>query len=108
MVKIRNGSKIGVPKWNGVMRPNHPASATFAKLVKRESSSDLLLRSDYHKMAGFAVLKSPDMVSILLETGYLTNAVDVDRLNSAAGRKRIAAGLRRAIDIHFAQRLAAR
>lgn len=89
-------------------RDSMNASATFAKLVRRESATDLSLRADYHKMAGFAVLKAPDMASILLETGYLTNATDVDRLNSAAGRKRIASGLRRAIDIHFAQRLAAR
>jgi N-acetylmuramoyl-L-alanine amidase len=84
------------------------ASSNFANLLRREASGDLRLRSDYHRMAGFAVLKQPDLPSILLEIGYLTNADDVRRIDSAAGQKKIASGLRKAIDIHFAQRIAAR
>lgn len=84
------------------------SSSHFANLLRRESGGDLKLRSDYHRMAGFAVLKQPDMPSILLEIGYLTNADDVDRIASEAGQRRIASGLRKAIDIHFAQRVAMR
>ncbi|HMT44080.1 MAG TPA: N-acetylmuramoyl-L-alanine amidase [Chakrabartia sp.] len=84
------------------------SSANFANLLRRESSGDLRLRSDFHRMAGFAVLKQPDMPSILLEIGYLTNADDVDRIASENGQRRIATGLRKAIDIHFAQRVAMR
>ncbi len=89
-------------------RESMNASANFARLLRRESSSDLGFRSDYHRMAGFAVLKSPDMPSILLEVGYLTNSNDVDRIYSPGGRRSIAVGLRKAIDIHFAQRSASR
>lgn len=83
-------------------------SARFAALLKREATQSLHLRSDYHKTAGFAVLKQPDMPSILLETGYLTHPEDVERLFSADGQKKIAAGVRKAVEIHFARRLAMR
>jgi N-acetylmuramoyl-L-alanine amidase len=83
-------------------------SANFARLLRREASGELNLRSDYHRMADLAVLKSPDMASVLLEVGYLTNGGDIDRLSSSNGRQQIANGLRKAIDIHFAQRSASR
>ena len=89
-------------------RESMNSSASFARLLKREGQRYVPFRSDYHRMAGFAVLKSPDMASILLEIGYLTNAADVTRLQSAEGQKQIATGLRKAIDIHFAQRTASR
>jgi N-acetylmuramoyl-L-alanine amidase len=84
------------------------ASANFADLLKREAGKLMPFRSDYHRMAGFAVLKAPDTPSVLLEVGYLTNADDVSRLSSDEGQKRIASGIRRAVEIHFARRLASR
>ncbi len=83
-------------------------SANFADLLKREAGKLMPFRSDYHRMAGFAVLKAPDTPSVLLEVGYLTNADDVTRLSSDEGQKRIASGVRRAVEIHFAKRLASR
>ncbi len=83
-------------------------SARFADLLKREGSAQLHMSSDYHKTAGFAVLKQPDMPSVLIETGYLTNPDDVTRLFSAEGQRNIAAGVRRAVEIHFARRTAMR
>ncbi len=89
-------------------RESMNTATNFANLLKRESSDSLKMRSDFHRMAGFAVLKSPDMPSILLEIGYLTNASDINRLTSSDGQRQIASGIRRAADIHFAQRLARR
>ena len=83
-------------------------ATNFANLLKRESGDTLRMRSDFHRMAGFAVLKAPDIPSVLLEIGYLTNSTDVSRLSSSDGQKQIAEGIRRAADIHFAQRLARR
>ncbi len=83
-------------------------SARFANLLKRESNGLVPFRSDFHRMAGFAVLKAPDTPAILLEVGYVTNADDVARLSSSDGQKRIAQGLRKAIEIHFARRMASR
>jgi N-acetylmuramoyl-L-alanine amidase len=89
-------------------RESMNASANFAELIKREAGSLLNMRADHHRMAGFAVLKTPDMPSVLLEIGYLTNQTDAERLFSEDGQKRIAMGLRKAIDVHFAQRSAMR
>jgi N-acetylmuramoyl-L-alanine amidase len=89
-------------------RESMNASANFANLLRRESARELDFRSDYHRMAGFAVLKTPDMPSILLEVGYLTNSNDVTRIYSVAGQQSIATGIRKAVDIHFAQRSASR
>ena len=83
------------------------ASARFADLLKREGAA-VPFRKDYHKMAGFAVLKAPDTPAILLEVGYLTNKADVERITSAAGKSEIAVSIRRAVDVHFARRFASR
>ena len=39
---------------------------------------------DSHRFAGFAVLKSPDVPSILMELGYLSNEADEKDLGSEA------------------------
>ncbi len=81
------------------------ASSRFADLIHREGNA-IPFRKDYHGMAGFAVLKAPDMPAVLFEAGYISSAADVARLTSAAGRNAIANTLRRAIEIHFARVLA--
>ncbi len=83
------------------------ASARFADLVKRESTG-VPFKREYHQMAGLAVLKAPDMPAILFETGYVSTDADVERLKSAEGKRAIAASLRRAVDVHFARRIASR
>lgn len=40
-----------------------------------------------HRFAGFAVLKSPDVPSVLIEMGFLTNKADEKNLKSSAYRK---------------------
>ncbi len=84
------------------------SAAGFATLLKRESVGLVPFRSDYHRMADLAVLKSPDMPSILFEAGYVTNSTDVARITSEAGQSRIAAGITKAVEIHFARQLASR
>jgi N-acetylmuramoyl-L-alanine amidase len=54
-----------------------------------------------HKFAGFRVLKAPDVPSVLLEMGYLTNAADEIQLQSAAWRAMLAQAVLRALDAHF-------
>lgn len=83
------------------------ASARFADLVKREGTG-VPFKRDYHQMAGLAVLKAPDMPAILFEAGYISSPSDVARIASTEGRKAIAVTLRRAVDVHFARRIASR
>ncbi|MBA1430012.1 N-acetylmuramoyl-L-alanine amidase [Pseudomonas fluorescens] len=45
------------------------------------------------EQAGFAVLKSPDVPSILVETGFISNAQDAQRLVTARHQQAVADGL---------------
>ena len=79
------------------------ASAEFARLLHREASPTVPFQPDYHRFASLVVLKAPDIPSILFESGYLTNSADEAFIHSPEGQRRIAAGMRRAIEIHFAR-----
>jgi N-acetylmuramoyl-L-alanine amidase len=76
-------------------------SARLANLVVGEMRGDVTLRTNSHRFAGLVVLKAPDVPSILLEAGYLTNRADARFMNSSAGRSKIAAAIRRAVDGYF-------
>ena len=84
------------------------ASAAFARLLGREARPLIPTKPNFHRMASLLVLKAPDMPSILFETGYLSNAQDAAFLDSAEGREKIAESVKRAVEVHFARRLATR
>ena len=85
-------------------RESMNVSTGFAALLRREGSAYFPFRPEYHRFASLAVLKAPDVPSILFETGYLTNPVDAAYIQSAEGRRQIAAGMKSAIEVHFARR----
>lgn len=82
-------------------------SAEFARVLHREAAPIFPFRPDWHRFAAFLVLKAPDVPSVLFESGYLTNEVDVSYMSSPEGRAQIAAGMRAAIEAHFARRFLA-
>ncbi|MFN2260129.1 MAG: N-acetylmuramoyl-L-alanine amidase [Parasphingopyxis sp.] len=82
-------------------------SSRFVETFWRQANGALPFRDDYHRFAGFAVLKAPDTPSILFEAGYLTNRDDARRVFSRDGQSAIADGMARAIETHFARRIAA-
>jgi N-acetylmuramoyl-L-alanine amidase len=84
------------------------ASAGFARLLGREAKPLMPLKANFHRMASLLVLKAPDMPSVLFETGYISNAEDAAFLDSEAGREKIAESVRRAVEVHFARRMAGR
>jgi N-acetylmuramoyl-L-alanine amidase len=89
-------------------RETMDTSAQFARLLKREAASLIPFRPEYHRMAGFVVLKAPDTPSVLLEVGYLSSSADMERLISDKGRQDIARAVRRAIEIQLARQSARR
>lgn len=83
-------------------------SASFARLLQREAGPYVPFRSAGHRFASLMVLKAPDTPSVLFETGYISNAADSAFLSSREGQARIARGVARAIEVHFARKLAMR
>lgn len=78
---------------------NH--SARFAGMLVREMRGEVKLLRTAHRFAGFAVLKAPDIPSVLVELGFLSNNHDEKLLRSDAHLKRVAGALRRSIDNYF-------
>ena len=58
------------------------------------------------RSAGFLVLKAPDVPSVLLELGYLSNAAHEKLLSSPQWRGAVAKAVARAVDNYFSSRLA--
>jgi N-acetylmuramoyl-L-alanine amidase len=86
-------------------RETQNRSIVFAKSVVGEMSASDLHRKSL-KSAGFRVLKSPDVPSVLLELGFLSNPDDEKRLTSEDWRGAMAAKVGAAIDAYFAKRVA--
>ncbi|WP_313809507.1 N-acetylmuramoyl-L-alanine amidase [Sphingobium sp.] len=83
-------------------------SVSFARLLQREAAPYVPFRSAYHRFASLMVLKAPDTPSVLFETGYISNSADALFLGSKEGQANIARGVARAIEVHFARKLAMR
>ena len=56
-----------------------------------------------HRFAGFAVLKAPDIPSVLVEAGFMSNRKEADLLNTSGHRRKIAAALKQGVDKYFKQ-----
>jgi N-acetylmuramoyl-L-alanine amidase len=60
-----------------------------------------ILPKQPHRSAAFVVLKAPDVPSVLVELGYLSNAGDANEMNSERWRDRVAQAMAGAIDHYF-------
>lgn len=67
---------------------NQSSAAADDVLFAMANTTPLLNRPK--RSAGFAVLKAPDVPSVLIELGFLSNRNDARRLNSKVGRDQIA------------------
>lgn len=83
-------------------------SVNFARLLQREAAPYVPFRGAAHRFASLMVLKAPDTPSVLFETGYISNRADAAFLASREGQANIARGVARAIEVHFARKLAMR
>lgn len=86
------------------MRDTMNQSKFFANtLVDKVRGDGLRLLERPHRYAGFAVLKAPDVPSILMELGYMSNNEEARLLNDPAHRQRLGAALRKGVDAYFEQ-----
>jgi N-acetylmuramoyl-L-alanine amidase len=79
-------------------------SARFAATLVDEIDRAAKINVNPHRFAGFAVLKAPDVPSVLIEMGYLSNPQDERMLRDPRQRKRFADAVRRAADRFFAEK----
>ncbi len=87
-----------------VQRETMNLSAGVAnELVSEVARTTRQPRQGTHRSAGFAVLKAPDIPSILIEAGYLSNEADEQMLLHPEQRAKVAVAVARAIERYFAQ-----
>lgn len=77
-------------------------SAAFARRLAVELGKVTKLTPKPIRSAGFRVLRAPDVPSVLLELGFLSDIMDAGLLASPQWRARAAAATARAIHGHFA------
>lgn len=61
------------------------------------TGAELTMHRRPHQKAGFSVLKSPDIPSLLIELGFMSSAADLERLNDPIWRANMAEALRQGI-----------
>lgn len=82
-------------------RETRNRSSEFARCIEIEMRKSVKLISDTHRFAGFAVLKAPDVPSVLLEMGYLSNKNEEKLLRQESYRRKIATSTVNAINRYF-------
>jgi N-acetylmuramoyl-L-alanine amidase len=81
-------------------------SAQFARTLVGELKSVARMHKNPLKSAGFRVLKSADVPSVLVELGYVSNRQDLKQLTSELWRSRTADSIVQAVDSYFTTRVA--
>ncbi|GLR88242.1 N-acetylmuramoyl-L-alanine amidase [Bradyrhizobium iriomotense] len=87
-------------------RETRTFSNRFARLLMGEMKTTVRMHKHPLKSAGFRVLKAPDVPSVLVELGYVSNKGDLEHLVSESWRSRTVTSMAQAIDAFLAKRLA--
>ena len=89
-----------------VQRETRTFSNRFARLLMGEMKTSVRMHKHPLKSAGFRVLKAPDVPSVLVELGYVSNKGDLEHLVSENWRTKTVVSMAQAIDAFFTKRLA--
>lgn len=73
-------------------------SVNFAKRLVTSMKDKVRLNRNPHRFAGFRVLKAPDVPSVLVELGYVSNASDVREMKSQAWRRKASQAIAAAVE----------
>lgn len=76
-------------------------SVTLAEQVVKAMKGKVNLLKNPHRHAGFAVLKAPDIPSILVEVGFLSHRQEEKLLNQKEHQTKVVNGLAKAIENYF-------
>lgn len=84
------------------MREKMNESKMLAKYITSGfANKNIRMLPNSHRAAGFAVLKAPDVPSVLIETGFLSNPNEAKLLSTAAFQRRLAEGILIGVDAYF-------
>lgn len=87
---------------NLAMRDTMNQSKFFANtVVSTFDTGGLRLLERPHRYAGFAVLKAPDIPSVLVEAGFMSNKQEASLLSTADYQKKFATSMTKAINAYF-------
>jgi N-acetylmuramoyl-L-alanine amidase len=87
-------------------RETRTFSNRFAHLLMGEMKSTVRMHKHPLKSAGFRVLKAPDVPSVLVEIGYVSNKGDLEHLISEGWRAKAVGSMAQAIDGFLTKRMA--
>ena len=82
-------------------RRTQERSIRFADLIASEGSGSISFHPQARRSAWLAVLRAPDIPSVLFESGFISNERDAARLASPEGQKMFAEVMARAIRLYF-------
>ena len=86
---------------NLAQRETMNRSSECASFMVQEMRKSVKLRDNTHRFAGFAVLKAPDVPSVLLEMGYLSNRTEERLLKQKDYRRKLAVSTSKAVEKYF-------
>ncbi|PCI23122.1 MAG: N-acetylmuramoyl-L-alanine amidase [Piscirickettsiaceae bacterium] len=79
------------------------ASVTVADQILRNLKGVTRAHKKYVQRAGFVVLKSPDIPSVLIETAFISNRSEEAKLRSPAHQTKLATAILKGVKNYFAQ-----
>ncbi len=101
-LKAQSSSVVDV-LVNLTQRESKNRAAMFAADAVKKLKADTDFTGQPLRSAGFVVLKAPDVPSVLVELGYLSNKRDEKNLLDEAWRNSVANALASAVQSHFSQ-----
>jgi N-acetylmuramoyl-L-alanine amidase len=85
-------------------RETRTFSNRFARLLMGQMKGTVRMHKHPLKSAGFKVLKAPDVPSVLIELGYVSNKADLEQLVSEGWRSRTVGSVAQAVEAFFGKR----
>lgn len=82
-------------------RRTQERSNDFAALIERQGEGAIQFHPQARRSAWLAVLRAPDIPSVLFESGFISNEADAERLASPEGQERFAQVMARAVRLYF-------
>jgi len=84
------------------MREKMNESNMFARMLKGAlNGGNIRLLPNSHRSAGFAVLKAPDVPSVLIEMGFISNPEEAKLLSSSQFQRNLASSITQGVDAYF-------